>query len=946
MTIPIVTVKRYLFTAFLLLCTLTTLSHAQITIMGERLDQLHVETDAYTVLFDRGTITELHNKRTGETHTLAPGANPNPGFSKQAAIVGRGNIKDWSPRWDADIQINKITDHHADIVFRKGGNAITLSIGIDPANNDLLIGGQAVSAIPGVIGIQWSVENLDLHNLKLIMPNQSVQQIDASSGIQHKSFQYPDAARWQAQLAIVESQFGGFYVRSTDPTFRFKELEYETDAGSFGLAFKTINQAPWDTLRSAESVTWRLNTYAGEWCVPAQIHRDWMEQAFNPVRLADMPEWVGDIGLVVLHTALDTEMLAALAQQVEPAQTLLYVVDYWNKGPFRAMVHPDYASVHSNFDQFVDVARHYGFRIMLHVNILVCSPAHPLYHKFKKYQVRDTDGKLEGAYWDDIGHPWRLATISLGSSEWRRLLIRQFKSLREKYAVDAFMLDVSHFIFNDGNGLVEGLTSAEASILMHRELMEAMPGVVLAGEYVHAVTFFRESLSQRSPSNYEPHPLSAFLFSPYNRMFGDLGFPYEHSPQELGRVISSHEPQGVIPTARILNPSTLNKPLTSGILAVARQWQTLKLMSDVNCDWDADTLFQLRTQGGGVANYQYADGVYSFTTPGGTITQRVYGVTAAVTDWSLPGWHAYNETMLLGLNPDKYYSLRDAPRDPSQLHINALPSGASLAETRVTEVAAVFRLEPSGDLVNTSIGLFLPTPPVAVVPDTLRALAGEHYTLEARPSQSVVIILSAPSIRLPYNLRDAPYTAGLQIVGIFRLGNIDGSGRRSTATLDGIHKKTIYAHPPRYDAETIIQFAFTLPETSSTLSYSAGIQGQNSNGVVFEIRLNGKTRVELFKDTFDWTNGEVSLAEFAGQPVLLEFVTGPGPHGENDSDWAHWGDLLITADNPADVNGDSIVNILDLTLVAQGFGTGDLTVDVNGDGVVNVFDLVFVAGQF
>ena len=51
-------------------------------------------------------------------------------------------------------------------------------------------------------------------------------------------------------------------------------------------------------------------------------------------------------------------------------------------------------------------------------------------------------------------------------------------------------------------------------------------------------------------------------------------------------------------------------------------------------------------------------------------------------------------------------------------------------------------------------------------------------------------------------------------------------------------------------------------------------------------------------------------------------------------------------ENPADINGDGIVNILDLTLVARGFGTGDLTADVNGDGVVNVFDLVFVAGEF
>ena len=52
----------------------------------------------------------------------------------------------------------------------------------------------------------------------------------------------------------------------------------------------------------------------------------------------------------------------------------------------------------------------------------------------------------------------------------------------------------------------------------------------------------------------------------------------------------------------------------------------------------------------------------------------------------------------------------------------------------------------------------------------------------------------------------------------------------------------------------------------------------------------------------------------------------------------------VTSKNPADVNGDGAVNILDLVAVAQAFGKDGLQGDVNGDGVVNVFDLVFVAG--
>ena len=48
-----------------------------------------------------------------------------------------------------------------------------------------------------------------------------------------------------------------------------------------------------------------------------------------------------------------------------------------------------------------------------------------------------------------------------------------------------------------------------------------------------------------------------------------------------------------------------------------------------------------------------------------------------------------------------------------------------------------------------------------------------------------------------------------------------------------------------------------------------------------------------------------------------------------------------------DVNGDGVVNIQDLVLVASSLGqTGETDADVNGDGVVNIQDLVLVAGAF
>ena len=56
------------------------------------------------------------------------------------------------------------------------------------------------------------------------------------------------------------------------------------------------------------------------------------------------------------------------------------------------------------------------------------------------------------------------------------------------------------------------------------------------------------------------------------------------------------------------------------------------------------------------------------------------------------------------------------------------------------------------------------------------------------------------------------------------------------------------------------------------------------------------------------------------------------------------GEIYLKAPNPADVNGDGRVNILDLVQVANGIGKS--APDPNGDGAVNILDLVLVAQQF
>ena len=885
---------------------------AEITIDGET---IHVETAAYKVQFDRGVITQLQNKLTGETYTLPLDTNRNPGFRMQTGILG---MHVWA-RHATTTEVIRTGADSATLLFRRGGNEIRLLLTVDPNTNDLLISGDSISDTPGVYGMQWGIENLDIRNSKLILPAQGGRIIHATDAITTRGFSYP--GRWEAQLAIIQDEQGGFFVRGTDDTFQFKELRYQSDTDTFGLGFQTHNQAPWDTLTSAKSVTWRLNTYSGDWRVPARIYRDWMESTFNPWRLTDMPAWVADIGLVIIYEldkGLSVE-LDLLSELVDPTKTLIYMVDWRKEG--HDVNHPDYTNPIDGFGAFIEIAHAHGFRVMPHVNIYNISPSHPLYPEFKRFQYRRPwTGELSGWKWDELDNPQRNAHISLASSKWRNLLVQQFKAVWEKYKVDAFHLDVSHYVLNDGNGLIEERSSAQGNVLMHLELAEAMPGVVFSGEGLHEVTFFRESFAQRwpLPQGVLAHPISAFLFSPYTRTYGDLGVPHPDANSSRYNVyLDSYESWGGLPTIRLWREGQLNGRFIQQILSTARAWQDLGLKPDFESDWGPNALFQYTTQTGEIATVQRTPAGSTFILPNDAGYERIFGVTQVETRRSLPHWRAYSETALLGLDPNRFYLPSSTPRDFSQLRINSLSPDVSIRETRVTDQAALFRLESTASDQQTTIGFFLPTEPVGSIPDALRHIGSGDYTLEADLSKPVVIFLAPfQQMNLPYNLRDAQFTAGLQLNGIFRLGSHHGSGDDRTATIDSIRKETIFGHPPR-NGLTILQFPLLLPQEPSTFSFSAGLEKGCSEGVLFQVRLNGQTYSEVFADTFEWKEGNISLSAFAGQPVLLELVTDPS--GSSNCDWAHWADLQITAAPNPDANLDGQINVLDLIVVAQHF---------------------------
>ena len=98
----------------------------------------------------------------------------------------------------------------------------------------------------------------------------------------------------------------------------------------------------------------------------------------------------------------------------------------------------------------------------------------------------------------------------------------------------------------------------------------------------------------------------------------------------------------------------------------------------------------------------------------------------------------------------------------------------------------------------------------------------------------------------------------------------------------------------------------------------------------------------------EFTNGwAVYNRSGKNQPITL-------PHtsigvSSNKQDITHLlpdldGEIYLRVGKPFDLNRDGTINILDLILVSQHFGTA--AGDVNGDGTTNILDLTLLAQQF
>lgn len=860
---------------------------------------LFIQTERLEVEFNGADLVSLKNWLTGEEYTQES--------SKLSNGLNRVKIKNSADAdlaggsWEIDFPQRTATYKiHPTEKYPWSYNMV-----VTVKDSMLVIRCDAAGEKGGVCGITWGINNLTVARSSAVLPVKEGRILSKDTKTTaSEDFLYP--TYWEAQCAIITGDKGCACIYSTDQTSQFKHLTYNKSDNDYQLLFQTDNPAPFDDLKSAKSVEWRINCYKGDWRTAAAAYKTEMRKLgtlYNQSAVAKKQSWADSIkGAVRIENYKDTRILDELANHVDPHKTLLYFND-WRRDGYD-INYPDYTG-RPGMAEYIKYAQKLGFRVMLHVDLPGVHASNPAYEKVKQFHCKDamTHGLMGWVWGQNVPHAF--AFINPASTEFRQIFVDAMKGIDRDYHPDAVHLDVSGPMWNDANGLINGMNFCQGSMQLHKELLQALPNLVLSGESVNELLAPYEHFAQRWAweCSLDPHPVCEYLFGDMTTSYGYLGQPNpDKSPASFTQYIRNYEPECVIPSMAVDSMDDMSKDKTGAMrwFNNIRTWQKYDLRPDWSKPWPKNIICQLIGDHGVKAEVLRTQYGVKMTCGKETLYERVEGVTSAKINGWIANHYAYSNDEPFGLDIKGSYWIEAGKQNLTTSHVSALSDGVILDEAKVTDNLVMFKLSrQSGAEGNANAVIDLNTKPLSVIiskkSDSKDAVNVDIQDFKGSALDKLSLNLPCAiycsyaepeKVSLPFDLTTVKYDAGLIMDRAYRTGSVFGGGAHQTIAIDGKDYPAISGHPPAM-GKTILTWVLALPKESAKFAFTAGIMPKAStNGVAFAVRVNGINQWENTAKSPLWWNQEVDLSAYAGQTIVLDLVT--DSLGDEFCDWAEW----------------------------------------------------------
>ncbi len=462
-----------------------------------------------------------------------------------------------------------LNDHRAEIRFHSWHGDGILAIAEDVESGELIIEPSGYSSRPGLRAVRWSIGGIAA-GLELVAPfYQGIRLPLEDELIANTRCRWPH--EWEAGLAILQGEDGGFWVHCRDMHSRYKALQVGLPEQALGIGLETEAYGPIDANLATGGLAWRLNVHDGDWQQPAAIYRDWLDQAWRPGD-CDRPDWVQKLRLAVSWCPTDHSILTEIAKVLSPTLVLLHVPN-WRSDAYDENYPTFNASEQGRI--FVEQARAMGFRVMPHFNSIDIDPTHPAYNEVRDFGYREVESKrLLGWTWDNglkfvqesntarllYRDKKTMVKIHPGLAMYRSIMAENIGKAVKDLDLHAAFLDVTLNSSNLHNCLVENQTSSEGMNRLIENVACVRKGLAMGGEGRNEMTMLQQCLGQPHlfKSWHDTIPglercgraaLCEFLFGRWCRSFGYSGLRGQDANSCMRMEL--HQALGTIPSIEL-----------------------------------------------------------------------------------------------------------------------------------------------------------------------------------------------------------------------------------------------------------------------------------------------------------------------------------------------------------------------------------------------------------